>query len=109
MHVELHFPAAWRLFSAHFESYRGPTSVVDPMIFFGTSRKGCILGLYNAEISAGSLLLPESRRIAKLLLGRPTPEQWDAALNDENLLQKKPATARRQARLRVALSCNNFC
>lgn len=57
------------------------------------------MDLYNAEISAGSLLLPESRRIAKLLLERPTLEQWDEALKDENLLQKKPATARRQARL----------
>jgi len=54
---------------------------------------------YNAEISAGSLLLPESRRIARLLLGHPSPEQWDRALKSENLLQKKPATARRQARL----------
>jgi hypothetical protein len=61
--------------------------------------KGCVLGLYNAEISAGSLMLPESRRIAKLLRERPTPQQWDAAFNHENLLQKKPATARRQARL----------
>lgn len=57
------------------------------------------MGLYNAEISAGSLMLPESRRIARLLLQHPTDEQWDAALKDENLLQKKPATARRQARL----------
>ena len=57
------------------------------------------MGLYNAEISAGSLMLPESRRIAKLLLERPTADQWGAALKDENLLQKKPATARRQARL----------
>ena len=57
------------------------------------------MGLYNAEISAGSLMLPESRRIARLLLTHPTPEQWDEALKSENLLQKKPATARRQARL----------
>lgn len=57
------------------------------------------MGRYNAEISAGSLLLPESRRIARLLLQHPTQEQWDVALKDENLLQKKPATARRQARL----------
>ena len=55
--------------------------------------------LYNAEISAGSLMLPESRRIGRLLLELPTSEQWDAALKDENLLQKKPATASRQARL----------
>lgn len=57
------------------------------------------MGLYNAEISAGSLMLPESRHIARLLLTHPTPEQWDEALKGENLLQKKPATARRQARL----------
>lgn len=57
------------------------------------------MGLYNAEISAGSLMLPESRRIARLLLQHPTAAQWDSALKDENLLQKKPATARRQARL----------
>jgi len=56
-------------------------------------------GLYNAEISAGSLMLPESRRIARLLLTSPTAAQWNEALRDENILQKKPATARRQARL----------
>lgn len=44
-------------------------------------------------------MVPESRRIAKLLLNRPTDAQWDAAIKDENLLQKSPATARRQARL----------
>lgn len=58
------------------------------------------MGRYNAEISAGSLMLPESRRIAKLLLEHPTKEQWFDALKLDNILQKKsPATARRQARL----------
>lgn len=55
--------------------------------------------MFNAEISAGSLLLPESRRIARLLLTQPTPQAWDAALYQDNLLQKKPATAKRQATL----------
>ncbi len=55
--------------------------------------------LYNAEISAGSLMLPESRHIARLLLQHPTEEEWDLAIRSTNLLQKKPATARRQARL----------
>lgn len=56
--------------------------------------------IYNAEISAGSLMLPESRRIATLLLTHPTREQWFEALKLDNVLQKKsPATARRQARL----------
>lgn len=57
------------------------------------------MGLYNAEISAGSLMVPESRRIARLLLTHPSAEQWDEAMKQQNLLQKKPATARRQARL----------
>ena len=56
--------------------------------------------LYNAEISAGSLMLPESRRVARLLLTHPSKEQWFEALKLDNILQKKsPATARRQARL----------
>ncbi|NOT17082.1 MAG: DUF1819 family protein [Sulfuriferula sp.] len=57
------------------------------------------MSTYNAEISAGSLMLPESRRIAKLLLENPTKERWIHALKDENILQKNPATALRQAAL----------
>ncbi|MFZ4537679.1 DUF1819 family protein [Propionivibrio sp.] len=56
--------------------------------------------LYNAEISAGSMMFPESRRVARLLLTHPSKEQWFEALKLDNILQKKtPATARRQARL----------
>ena len=55
--------------------------------------------MFNAEISAGSLLLPESRRIARLLLTQPSSEAWDTALYQDNLLQKTPATAKRQATL----------
>jgi Putative inner membrane protein (DUF1819) len=65
----------------------------------GTAFNCLALSLYNAEISAGSLMLPESRRIAKLLRGHPNQEQWDTALKEENVLQKNPATAVRQARL----------
>jgi hypothetical protein len=55
---------------------------------------------YNAEISAGSLLPLESRRIAALLLTKPDAAVWQHAIEVENILQKKtPATARRQARL----------
>jgi len=57
------------------------------------------MAMYNAEISAGSLMLPESRRIARLLLEDPTKERWVHALKYENILQKNPTTARRQARL----------
>jgi hypothetical protein len=45
-------------------------------------------------------MVPESRRIAKLLLAHPSMEQWLEALKLDNVLQKKsPATAKRQARL----------
>lgn len=55
---------------------------------------------YNAEISAGSLLPLESRRVATLLLSNPDLAEWQHAIETENILQKKtPATARRQARL----------
>lgn len=55
---------------------------------------------YNAEISAGSLMPLESRRLAKLLLANPDESAWIQAVEIENILQKKtPATARRQARL----------
>lgn len=58
------------------------------------------VSLYNAQISAGSLMLPESRRIARLMLAHPDSATWLEALKTENILQKKsPATARRQARL----------
>lgn len=55
--------------------------------------------MFNAEISAGSLLLPESRRIARLLQTQPSPEAWNAAILLDNLLQKTPSTAKRQATL----------
>ena len=55
---------------------------------------------YSANIAAGPLMLPESRRIAALLLTAPTQEAWLHALRVDNLLQKgTPATAIRQARL----------
>ena len=55
---------------------------------------------YNAEISAGSLMAAESRRIAVLLLSHPDEIAWQHAVEVENILQKKtPASARRQARL----------
>lgn len=55
---------------------------------------------YNAEISAGSLMPLESKRVAALLLSDPDESEWLNAIETENILQKKtPATARRQATL----------
>lgn len=56
--------------------------------------------LYNAEISAGSLMLRESRKIAELLRRNADEAEWHKALYADNILQKKvPSTARRMARL----------
>lgn len=55
---------------------------------------------FHAEISAGSLMPLESRRIAAFLLTEPDDGAWRHAIEVENILQKNtPATARRQARL----------
>jgi len=56
--------------------------------------------IYNAEIVAGSLLVPESRKIAELMLSNPDEETWHRALKIDNILQKRsPATAKREAKL----------
>ncbi len=44
-------------------------------------------------------MIPESRKVAALMLSQPTQAQWDDAIEVENILQKTPPTARRQARL----------
>ena len=55
---------------------------------------------YNAEISAGSLLPLESKRVAALLLTTPDEAAWRHSIDVDNILQKKtPASARRQASL----------
>ena len=58
------------------------------------------MSLYNAEISAGSLMLQESRRLAQLFTENPNKAQWIQAIKLDNILQKKsPSTAMRQAHL----------
>jgi len=55
---------------------------------------------YNAEISAGSLLLKESREIARLLLSDVDDKGWHRAIVIDNVLQKKaPASAKRMTKL----------
>jgi hypothetical protein len=43
-----------------------------PLLGLRDLPNGNLMGIYNAEISAGSLMLPESRRIARLLLTGPS-------------------------------------
>ena len=58
------------------------------------------MSLYNAEISAGSLMPLECKRVAKLLLTQPDEATWANAIEIKNILQNKAvASARRQARL----------
>lgn len=55
---------------------------------------------YQADLSAGSLMLPESRIVARLLLDGVGTAAWEQAIRIDNVLQKSaPATAIRQARL----------
>jgi len=62
-----------------------------------TSKK---ISTYNGEIVAGSLLIPESREIATLLLGGASEQEWHQAITINNILQKRsPASANRQTKL----------
>lgn len=55
-------------------------------------------GRYKADITAGSLKLTESRRIADLLLRRADAQGWHDAIVERNILQiRSPATAKRLA------------
>lgn len=58
------------------------------------------LGKYNTEVVAGSLLIPESRKVATLILQGADEADWKRFIAINNELQKRsPATARRQTRL----------
>jgi len=55
---------------------------------------------YQADITAGSLKVAESRVIADLLLRAVDGNDWETAILDQNVLQaRSPATAKRLARL----------
>ena len=58
------------------------------------------MSLYNTEISRGSLMPLESKRIAALLLTNPDQATWEQAIEVENILQKNTVTtAIRQSNL----------
>lgn len=44
--------------------------------------------IYVANITAGALLIPESRKIADLMLRQVSAEEWKKAIEEENILQK---------------------
>ena len=43
---------------------------------------------YIANITAGALLVPESRKIADLMLRNVSPQEWKDAIEQNNILQK---------------------
>jgi hypothetical protein len=56
------------------------------------------MSLYNTEVSRGSLLTLESKRIAALLLTEPDAATWKRAIEVDNILQKDTVgTAVRQS------------
>ncbi len=56
--------------------------------------------IYSGDIVAGSLLMEESRKIARLLLDNVDTQGWYHAIVIDNILQKRsPEAARRQSRL----------
>lgn len=55
---------------------------------------------YRADITAGSLKVPESREVAELLLSNADEAQWHEAIHENNVLQtRNPSTARRLLQL----------
>ena len=44
--------------------------------------------LYKANLTAGSLLVPESRKVADLMIRRVTSEEWKREIEQKNILQK---------------------
>lgn len=44
--------------------------------------------IYTANLTAGALLVPESRKIADLMIRQVSAEEWKAAIEQQNILQK---------------------
>ncbi|HAS6061422.1 TPA: DUF1819 family protein [Vibrio vulnificus] len=67
---------------------------------------------YLGDLIGGSLMIKESQLIADLLLSQPSKEQWDDAIVNQNILQKRsPASAKRNAatiKKRIGSLSNEF-
>lgn len=67
---------------------------------------------YLGDLIGGSLMITEAQLIAELLLTEPSKEDWDYAIVDQNILQKRsPASAKRNAatvKKRIASLENSF-
>ena len=67
---------------------------------------------YLGDLIGGSLMIKESQLIADLLLTAPSKEEWDNAIIEQNILQKRsPASAKRNSatiKKRIGFLGNNF-
>lgn len=45
-------------------------------------------GFYKANLTAGSLLVPESRKVADLMIRQVTSDEWKKEIEQKNILQK---------------------
>ncbi len=52
---------------------------------------------YPANFTSGSLLVPESRLIAELLLKHPTQPEWKQYIYEDNILQRRTAASAKSA------------
>ncbi|MBD3180771.1 DUF1819 family protein [Candidatus Poribacteria bacterium] len=52
--------------------------------------------IYKANITSGALLVPESRKIADLLLKKVSADEWKKTIEEENILQKLSVLSARQ-------------
>ena len=62
--------------------------------------------IYIANITAGALLVPESRKVADLMLRNVSPQEWREEIEQRNLLQKLSASSSKRiaAHIRSRLS-----
>ncbi len=64
------------------------------------TNRGIKQKLYNSEIVAGSLLIPEIRKVAEFLFKKASEEDWYKVIVIDNILQKRSlSSAKRQAML----------
>lgn len=78
-------------------NYRGLQTVMPRVV---STHQNSLPGDFSGDMAAGSLLVVESRKIARLLLEGSSKDDWYRAIVVENILQKRsPSSAIRQARL----------
>lgn len=58
-------------------------------------------GIYKANITAGALLVTESRKIAELMLRNASALEWKIAIEQKNILQKLSVSSSKRTALHI--------